>query len=104
MHMHIPVLYKFAKVFTNYMENPILPPYLKKKTFLPPPSAPTLDWMIQVIKSNPPPFQNFVADVNKYFGIELPENKFFVRAHAGNNLSRYNPSPPPPPQNQTVAS
>ena len=39
MHMHIPVLYKFAKVFTNYMENPILPPYLKKKHSypLPPP-------------------------------------------------------------------
>ena len=39
--MHIPVLYKFAKIFTNYMENPVLPPYLKK-TFLtqPPPPPP----------------------------------------------------------------
>ena len=83
------------------MGNTVLPPYLKK-TFLPPPlsPAPTLDWMIQVIQSNPPPphFPNFVADVNKYFGIELPENNFFVRAHAGNNLYRYNfPAPPPPP-------
>ena len=54
--MHIPVLYKFAKIFTNYMENPVLPPYLKKKQHsYPPPPAPTLDWMIQVIQSNPPP-------------------------------------------------
>ena len=30
MHKHIPVLYKFATIFTNYMENPVLPPYLKK--------------------------------------------------------------------------
>ena len=73
------VLYKFAKIFTNYMENPVLPPYIKKNLpYPPPPPAPTLDWMIQVIQSTPPPFQNFVADVNKYFGIELPENKFFV--------------------------
>ena len=57
------------------MENPDLPPYLKNHSY--PPPAPTLDWMIQVIQSNPPPFQNFVADVNKYFGIELPENNFF---------------------------
>ena len=38
--MYIPVLYKFAKIFTNNMENPVLPPYLKKKTFLPPPPPP----------------------------------------------------------------
>ena len=58
--------------------------------------------MIQVIQSNPPPptIQNCVADVNKYFGIELPENNFFVRAHAGNNLSRYN-FPAPPPQSES---
>ena len=36
MHMHIPVLYKFAKIFTNYMENPVLPPYLKKHSYPPP--------------------------------------------------------------------
>ena len=80
------------------MENPVLPPYLKN--IPPPPPAQTLDWMIQVIQSKfppPPAFQNFVADVNKYFGIELPENNFFIRAHAGNYLSRYNfPAPPPP--------
>ena len=61
MHMYIPVLYKFAKVFTNHMENPVVPPFLRK---IPTP-PPTLDWMIQVIKSYPPPplpFQNFVAD------------------------------------------
>ena len=29
MHMHITVLYKFAKIFTNYMENPVLPPFLR---------------------------------------------------------------------------
>ena len=80
------------------MENPVLPPYLKKTFLAPLPPPPTLDWMILVIQSNPPPpFQNFVADVNKYFGIELPENKFFVRAHSGNNLSRYNfPAPSSP--------
>ena len=38
MHMHKPVLYKFAKLFTNYMENPVMPPYLKNiPTPLPPP-------------------------------------------------------------------
>ena len=38
MHMHIPVLYKFAKIFTNYMEKSC--PYLKKKKkhSYPPPS------------------------------------------------------------------
>ena len=36
------------------MENPVLPPYLKKNIPTPPPS-PTLDWMIQVIQSNTPP-------------------------------------------------
>ena len=42
--MQIPVLYKFAKIFTNYMKNPVLPPYFEKKPFLhPPPPAPTLD-------------------------------------------------------------
>ena len=40
--MHIPVLYKFAKIFTNNMENPVLPPYLKKKkhSYPPPPPLP----------------------------------------------------------------
>ena len=35
--MHIPVLYKFAKIFTNYMENPVLPPLLRNIP-TPPPS------------------------------------------------------------------
>ena len=30
MHMYIPVLYKFAKIFTNYMENFVVPPFFKK--------------------------------------------------------------------------
>ena len=83
------------------MENPVLPPYLKKKTFLPPSPRP-----IQVIQSNPPPpFQNFVADVNKYFGIELPENNVFLSKLMLETICPDIISqPPPPPQNQTVAS
>ena len=77
--MHILVLYKFAKIFTNYVENPVLSPFLRN---IPPPYS-----------VYPPPstfflFPNFVADENKYFGIEIPENKFSGRAHAENNLSR----------------
>ena len=84
MHMHITVLYKFAKIFTNYMENPVLSPFLRNIPTPPPPPPP--------IQSNPRPstfflFPNFVADENKYFGIEIPENKFSGRAHAENNLS-----------------
>ena len=47
--MYILVLYKFAKIFTNYMENHVLPPYLKKNIPTPqphpppPPPVPTLD-------------------------------------------------------------
>ena len=88
MHMHMPVLYKFAKIFTNYKENPAPPPF--------PRNIPTpLNWKIQIIQSNPPPpqinffsFSKFCCEWNKYFGIEIPENKFSGRAHAENNLSR----------------
>ena len=31
MHMHVPVLYKFAKIFTNYMENPVPPLSIDRK-------------------------------------------------------------------------
>ena len=80
------------------MENPVLPPYLKKKHSYPPPPAPTLDWMIQVIQSNPPPpFQNFVADVNKYFGIELPENNFLSELMLETICPDIISQPPPPP-------
>ena len=78
MHMHITVLNKFAKIFTNHIENPL------RNIPNPTPSP---------IQSNSPPssfflFPNFVADENKYFGIEIPENKFSGRVHAKNNLSR----------------
>ena len=82
--MHITVLYNFAKIFTNYMENPVLPPFLRNIPNTPSPP----------IQSNPPIinffflFPHFVADENKYFGIEIPENKISGRAHAENNLSR----------------
>ena len=55
------------------MENPVVPPFLRNIPTPPPP----LDWMIQVIQSYPAPFQNFMADENNYFGIEIPENNFF---------------------------
>ena len=65
------------------MENPVLPPFLRNIPNPPPPP----------IQSNPQPstffflFPNFVADENKDFGIEIPENKFSGRAHAENNMS-----------------
>ena len=53
------------------MENPVVNPFLRN---IPnPPPHPPLDWMIQVIQSYTP-FQNFVADENKDFGIEIPDN------------------------------
>ena len=48
--------------------------------------------------SYPPPFQNFMADENKYFGIEIHENKFSVRAHScwKQSVPIKFPSHPPP--------
>ena len=83
MHMHITVLYKFAKIFTNYMENPVLPPFLRNIPNPPPPPAFSLIPNHQLFFL----FPNFGADENKYFGIEIPENKFSGRAHAENNMS-----------------
>ena len=86
--MHIPLLYKFAKIFTNNMENPALPPFLRNI-----PTPPRLNDPDHSVLTPPPInflslFPNFVSDENKYFGIEIPENKFYGRAHAENNLSR----------------
>ena len=63
------------------MENPVLPPFLRNIPNLPPPHSvlsPTINFYL---------FPDFVADENKYFGIEIPENKFSGRAHAENNMS-----------------
>ena len=64
------------------MENPVFPPFLRNIPSQPHPHP---------IQSNPQPstfflFPNFVADENKYFGIEIPENKFSGRAHAENKI------------------
>ena len=83
MHMHITVFYKFAKIFTNYMENPVLPLFLRNIPIPPPPLFSLIPHHQLFFL-----FPNFVADENKYFGIKIPENKFSGRAHAENNLSR----------------
>ena len=60
--MLIPALYKFAKIFTNYMENPVLPPYLKKNIPTPPsppPPRPNPRLNDSGHAVQPPPFSKF---------------------------------------------
>ena len=58
----------------------VVPPFLRNIPN-PPPHNPRLNDPGHSVLP-PPPLQNFVADENKYFGIEIPENKFSVRAHS----------------------
>ena len=62
-----------CKIFTNYMENPSCLLFKEHSYPLPPPHPRLNDPGHSVYPPTPPPpFQNFVADENKYFGIEIP--------------------------------